>query len=126
MSSADAMRALAKRFFDAVEAGDLDAVGSIYAPDAIIWHNNGQRTETRDQNLATMRKFIAFAPTRHYKERKVTAFDGGFLHQHIIVADATTGEKIELAACVVCAIEDGKIKRLDEYIDSAPIASWKR
>ena len=32
-----AMRALAKRFFDAVETGDIEAVGLIYAPDAVIW-----------------------------------------------------------------------------------------
>jgi len=28
------------RFFAAIEAGDIDAVRSIYAPDALIWHND--------------------------------------------------------------------------------------
>jgi ketosteroid isomerase-like protein len=117
---------LAKRFIDAVEAGDIETVGSIYAAEAEIWHNNGQRTESRDQNLATMRKFIGFAPTRHYTKRKITPFPDGFLHQHVIIADATSGERIELAACIVCKVVDGKITRLEEYIDSAPIASWRR
>jgi ketosteroid isomerase-like protein len=126
MSDPQEHAVLAKRFIDAVEAGDIDTVGSIYAPQAEIWHNNGRRTESRDQNLNTMRKFIGFAPKRHYTERKITLFPDGFLHQHVIVADATSGERIELAACIVCKVVDGKITRLEEYIDSAPLASWKR
>ena len=31
--------ALAARFFAAIEAGDIDAIRAIYAPDARIWHN---------------------------------------------------------------------------------------
>ncbi|MGH9269678.1 MAG: hypothetical protein ACRDZ2_00205 [Ilumatobacteraceae bacterium] len=31
---------LAERFFAAIEAGDLDAVGGIYADEAVIWHNH--------------------------------------------------------------------------------------
>jgi ketosteroid isomerase-like protein len=34
--NADAIRALAMRFFDAIERGDLEAVQAIYAPDAVI------------------------------------------------------------------------------------------
>jgi uncharacterized protein len=28
------------RFFAALEAGDIETVREIYAPDAVIWHND--------------------------------------------------------------------------------------
>jgi starch phosphorylase len=37
MSDDAAMRALAKRFFDCVEAGDIEGLVACYAPDAEIW-----------------------------------------------------------------------------------------
>ena len=31
---------VADRLFAAIEAGDLDAVAALYAPEAVIWHNH--------------------------------------------------------------------------------------
>ncbi len=31
---------IAERFFRAIEAGNVEAIRAIYAPDAVIWHNN--------------------------------------------------------------------------------------
>ena len=42
---------LADRFFAAIPKGDLEAVRAIYAPDAQIWHNNDQATQSVEENL---------------------------------------------------------------------------
>ncbi|MCC7257297.1 MAG: DUF4440 domain-containing protein, partial [Gammaproteobacteria bacterium] len=39
MTAPDDITALARRFFDAIEQGDIATVRAIYAPDAVIWHN---------------------------------------------------------------------------------------
>ena len=39
MSTESDTRALAKRFFDAVETGDIATLHGCYAPGAKIWHN---------------------------------------------------------------------------------------
>jgi uncharacterized protein len=44
----------ADRLFRAVEAGDVEALRSIYASDAVIWHNTDGKTESREQNLETL------------------------------------------------------------------------
>ena len=124
MESPESLSALAKRFIDAVEVGDADTIESVYAPDARIWHNNDRIVQTRDENMKTLRGFIRFAPKRRYTERKVTPFPGGFVHQHVLVAETAKGKVLELACCLVCTVEDGKITRLDEYLDSAPLAAW--
>jgi len=124
VNSPEGHSVLAKRFIDAVEAGDTETIEAIYAPNASIWHNNDRIAQTRDENLKTLRGFIRFAPKRRYTERKVTPFPGGFVHQHVLVAETAKGKVLELACCLVCTVVDGKITRLDEYLDSTPLVAW--
>ena len=49
-------------------------------------------------------------------------FDGGFVQQHELRGVRQDGVAVRLAACIVCAVEDGRITRLDEYFDSAQLA----
>jgi len=36
------------------------------------------------------------------------------------------GKRVELPACIVCAVAEGRITRLDEYFDSEQVAAWSR
>jgi ketosteroid isomerase-like protein len=118
------IRALAKRFFDAVEAGDIDTVHACYAPEATIWHNTDGREQTRDDNARTLRGFVERVPTRTYAKRRLWVFDDGFTHQHELRGVRRDGVAVRLAACIVCQVVDGKITRLDEYFDSAQVAQF--
>ena len=119
---AEAMRALAKRFFDAIEAGDIDAVGAIYADDAVIWHNSDGLSNTREENLETLRGFSRFIPERRYLDRRVQVSGEGFSQQHVLSGVRRDGARVSLAACIVCEVKDGRITRLDEYFDTAALA----
>jgi ketosteroid isomerase-like protein len=118
----DANRALAQRFFDAVERGDIDAVLACYAPNAVIWHNTDGVEQTREQNGETLRGFARLMPSRSYANRRLDAFDGGFVQQHELKGVRRDGAAVSLNACIVCRVEGGKITRLDEYFDSAQVA----
>jgi ketosteroid isomerase-like protein len=120
----DAMLALAKRFFDAVEAGDVATVGEIYAPDAVIWHNTDGVAQSREDNLRTLDGLARFLVERRYAERRVGAFAGGFVHQHVLEGVRRDGARVALEACIVCQVKDGRITRLDEYFDSAAVAAF--
>ena len=120
------IEALAARFFDAIEAGDIVTVGDCYAADAAIWHNTDGLTITPAENLAVLENFIRQIPERRYAERRLTAYPGGFVQQHRLMAKRRDGLPVELTACIVCAVADGKITRLDEYFDSAQVAAWSR
>jgi ketosteroid isomerase-like protein len=122
----DAMLKLAKEFFDAVERGDLAAVKSFYAPHARIWHNTDELEQTPQDNLKTLEGFVARIADRRYEHRRLNAFPGGFVHQHVLTGKRTKdGVPIKLEACIVCAVEDGRITRLDEYFDSAAVARFR-
>ena len=53
MSDAE-MHGIGDRLVAAIAAGDADAVRSIYAPDAQIWHNFDQVDQNVDDNLRTL------------------------------------------------------------------------
>ena len=118
------MRALAKRFFDAVEAGDIEAVGGIYAPGAVIWHNTDGLETGREANLETLRGFTRLIGERRYTNRRVQVSESGFAQQHVLTGVRRDGANVSLAACIVCEVNDGQITRLDEYFDSAALAAF--
>lgn len=121
MGQAD-IRALATRFFDAIEQGDVETVAACYAPDVVIWHNNDGLTQTRAENLKTLAGLVQHFSDRRYEDRRLDAFDGGFVQQHVLSATRRDGTRVSLPAVLVCRVEDGRITRLDEYFDSAHVA----
>lgn len=122
----DGIAALAARFFDAIEAGDVAAAGACYADDAVIWHNTDGLETTKAENLATLTGFIRHIPERRYADRRLSTFPGGFVQQHRLVGRRRDGGEVELTACIVCAAADGVITRLDEYFDPAQVAAWSK
>lgn len=120
------IEALARGFFDAIEAGDVEAVAACYAEDAVIWHNTDDQETSKAENVATLTNFIRYIPERRYDERRLTAFPGGFVQQHRLKGKRRDGREVEMTACIVCTVSGGRITRLDEYFDAAQVAAWSR
>jgi len=112
---------LAERFFRAVERGDIDQIRAIYAPDARIWHNHDRKEQTVDENLRVLVWVARNLTNRRYKVQRRVAIPGGFLQQHVLEAE-TAGGPFSMPACVVVEVRDGRIARLEEYLDSAQAA----
>jgi ketosteroid isomerase-like protein len=121
-----AVRAFAKRFFDAIEQGDVDVVRDSYTPDVGIWHNFDDKVQSRDENVATLTAMVGRISDRSYDERRVEVFDGGFLQQHVLRGTRKDGSRVSLPACIICRLRDGRIARLDEYLDSAHVALFRQ
>jgi ketosteroid isomerase-like protein len=119
----DAMRTLAARYFDSLEAGDVDALFDCYAPDAVIWHNTSGRQITPAEHVEQLRGFMTRISDRRYDDRRVEVFPGGFVQQHVLrgtrLADGT---RVAMPTCDLCHVAEGKITRLDAYLDSAHVA----
>ena len=108
----------------AIEDGDFAAAEACYHPDVVVWHNHDRQTQTRAENLATLRQFVGATTTRRYTEIRRQRIDGGnnsdgVVQQHVLLATLHDGRVIELAACLICDVADGRITRLDEYFDAA-------
>ena len=111
--------AVADRFFSAVEKGDIEAVRAIYAPDARIWHNFDRKEQTVEENLRILSWMSRNIANKRYAVERRVAIPGGFLQQHILHADTAAGP-FEMPACIIVQVnEQGRIARLEEYLDSA-------
>lgn len=116
----------AERLFTAIERGDVAAIREIYAPDAKIWHNNDGKTQTVDENLAVLKWVVENIGEISYSDARRQATETGFVQQHVLRGRLKgSGKMFELPACIVCTVEDGRITRLDEYLDSAHTAALR-
>lgn len=125
MDEAD-VRAFAQRFFDAIEAGDVEAVAACYADDVGVWHNYDGLTQTKDENLATLRGLVKSIGDRSYEDRRLDVFEGGFVQQHVLRGTRRDGQRVSLPAALIARLRGGKIARIEEYIDSAHVAEFTR
>ncbi len=124
--STQAVADLAQRFFDAIERGDVAAVGDCYADEAVIWHNTDGLEQSKADNLETLANFIRQVPVRRYADRRLTIAADRFVQQHVLQCPRADGSERRLDAILVCQVRDGRITRLDEYFDSAQLAAWRR
>lgn len=124
-SPADAaVLALADRFIEAIQAGDIATVKACYHPDVVVWLNTAGVGVDRQANLGVLTGFVGKTSERRYQNRRVQAFPGGYVQQHLLKATHVKGPVLELAATLVCQVQNGVIVRLDEYFDSAPLTAW--
>lgn len=117
---------LAAALFNAIEAGDVDAVRDLYAPDAVIWHSTDGVEQTAEDNLRTLAWMAAALPDCRYTAVRRAATADGFVQQHVLVATNRAGDVVEVPACIVTKVAGGVITRLDEYLDSADVARMMR
>lgn len=125
--SVQSIETLAKRFFDAIEAGDIAAMRASLADDAAIWHNTDELIVTPDQTAQTLTGMVARITDIHYADRRLTAFPGGFIQQHVLTGKRRhDGVAVRLPCAIVCRVDGGLITRLDEYFDSAHVATFRK
>ena len=117
----------AHRFINATAAGDLETVAAMYAPDAVIAINVMPRPLGPDAGLAVLAELHERAASVRYEVLEVIPTEQGYVQRHILhVVVPARGEQAEQAlavpACLVVRVEDDRITRLDEYLDSAQVA----
>ncbi|MGN6515526.1 MAG: nuclear transport factor 2 family protein [Rhizomicrobium sp.] len=119
MTTANDTNMLADRFMRAIETGDPDAIRGCYAPDARIWHNFDGLAQTVDDNLKTLKWMDKRLFNRRYEIKSRHGFDGGYVQQHVLHGTLGSGAAFSMPACLVVTVKDGRIARLDEYLDTA-------
>ena len=113
---------LLDRFLSAIGSGDIEGARACYAPDAKIWHNHDDVEQTVDQNLKVLAWMARVLPKRNYRIVRREVLSDGILQQHVLEATLPDGTAWRMPACVILRIHNGRITRLDEYLDSAAAA----
>jgi uncharacterized protein len=117
---------LGDRLFEAICTGDLDAVADLYADDVVIWHNYDQVGQTKEENLRVLRWLSRNVQNLRYDDIQRHPIDDGFVQQHVLRGVVPGGEKLDVPACMVVRVSNERITRIDEYLDTAQLASLMR
>jgi ketosteroid isomerase-like protein len=119
------IRGLCNRFFDAYQNRRVDMLAEIYADDCIVWHNVFGRETTGADNLAALPESYGMQRRRTYDDRTINTFEGGFVIQYTLHGVQHSGHRGALWICIVGLCRDGKITRIDEYMDSGKFEDWR-
>ncbi len=119
MSNSTDTNALADRIMRAIEQSDVETITACYAPDACIWHNFDGKEQSVDENLRTIRWIDKRLKNRKYQIVSRHSFDGGYVQQHVLTGTLNNGQDFRMPACLIVTVRDGRIARLEEYLDSA-------
>lgn len=127
MSSIESTIELAHRFINSVRAGDEAGARDCMHADAGIWHNYDNKTQSVDENMATMQLMIDKTSKRAYQIHRIDLVEGGYLQRHTLTLTALDGgETACTEALALVTVEGGKIKYVEEFIDPTPILSMLR
>lgn len=119
MDAAADGRALIRRYNDAWNRQDLDAICVLHAPDFVFEnHTAEERAEGTDARAHIARIFENW-PDLAFRERRITAREGLVVNEWTATATAPDGRRLEWDGVDIFPIEGGLIRRKDVYSGSA-------
>lgn len=117
---------LAMKFLDALEVLDVSIIDELYHDEISIWHNTIGRHEAKQENLQMIAAAAGTSLFRKYSERRIHEFNDGFCVQYLLSSKKADGRVLAVQGCLICLVRHGQIIRLDEYLDSAAFADWRK
>jgi ketosteroid isomerase-like protein len=112
----------ANRFFGGLLAGDLSELEAACAPEAVLWINLTEQERSLSASLPGFARLRAKVPDLRMDDVRRRAVPGGFVEQHALVGTMPDGEPLRVVGCFLGTVEDGRITRLEEYVDGGQAA----
>ena len=112
---------IARALIDRVGRGDIEGAADLYAEDSVTWRNLDGRELSKKQ-VRKIFEIFSKLDGLSYEDVRIQELPSGFVQQHVLRCRTPSGEDVAADACLVVRVEDGKIVRIDEYMDSAAIA----
>jgi len=113
------------RLVGAMERRDVDAVRACYASDVLIWHNSNNHAERLEENLENLAAVFAQWTDLSYDDIRRIEAPGRLAQQHTLRGRGPDGAEFEAhIAMFVTLGADGRIVRVDEYLDSSQLPQF--
>jgi ketosteroid isomerase-like protein len=112
---------LCRALFEAFQDGNEALARSLCSPD-LVAIQNGNPPMNLDMLLQFSRAVLNVVTDFRYEDARRSATDTGFVEEHSVRAELPDGSTLDLAACVVGEVRDGKICELREYFDGTAAA----
>jgi ketosteroid isomerase-like protein len=121
ISRADSL-VVAERLTRALASGDVDALASLYAPDALIWHSTDQ-VELKLKEVLQLVHAIRTIAKCGVDVSSTLVTEQGFVQTQKNTYIFHDGSSTFFHAALVVTLDShGRIVRVEEYLDSAGLA----
>jgi len=118
---------IAGSLFKCIEAGDPEGVDALYSDDVEVWHNFSNAIQTKAENLQTLTGLIASVDEIRYDVKERTSLDDErVMQRHDLCCTTNDGTRFTIPACIFITVREGRIVRIDEYLDSAQANELRR
>jgi ketosteroid isomerase-like protein len=118
-----ASQAAADSLAAAIESRDATKLDAIYTSNATVWHNEDRKTQNREENISHLAAIFSLFSSLKYDDVRRIYTDEGFVQQHVLTGILLDGRSVEIPACLVIKVRDGKIEHIDEYLDPTPFVT---
>jgi ketosteroid isomerase-like protein len=105
--------------FDALARGDVAAARACCTPDVAIWHSFDGVVQDLETACRGWEWFVAAFPERSFVDVRRAPTPDGYVQQHLMVATRPGAGRLAWPICIVVTVRDGRIARLEEYMDRA-------
>jgi ketosteroid isomerase-like protein len=112
----------ANRFFDGLLAGDLAELEAVCAPESVLWINVTEQERPLSASLPGFARLRSTVPDLRIEAVRRRGLPGGFVEQHVLTGTMPDGETLRVVGCFIGTVEDGRITRLEEYVDGGQAA----
>ena len=110
---------LAQRLFDNIENKSVAAVAALYADDVAVWHNFSNAVQTKAENLKVLEGLTKAVAHIRYDVQERLLLGERVMQRHLLRCRVESGEEVVIPACIFVTARNGKITRIDEYLDTA-------
>ncbi len=109
---------LVESFISALEGNGTDAFTANLAPGAIVWHNYDRVEVDAFANMAAIDTFAKLVGDVKVDTVRLAPIPDGFVLQFALRGTVTaSGKPFEMQNAIVVSTAEGKITRIDEYVD---------
>lgn len=114
--------AVATKFAAASRSNDADAYAALCAPGARTWHNFDDAEVTTEQSTRTVAWLHRTVADLTWTDVALLPTPSGFVSQTIMTGTAPGGP-LRVHSCVIATLDDdGKVTRVEEYLDPTQTA----
>jgi ketosteroid isomerase-like protein len=118
----DAIRNLLHDYYQAMEAKDAPRFGAYYHPDMTLTFANNPTITGENDIVAVMTQMLGRVVSVHHDVLRLWRQDGGVVVFEVLATwTLEGGETVDVGACSICVLVDGKFVDQRIYVDNAPL-----
>ncbi len=124
IQSKSSIEQVINRYFEAIQSLDFATVANLYGENLAVWHNFSDAEQGKRANLEQLRAMEALSAVRYeVTERQIVG--NRVAQRHRLHVTRPDGKSFDLPVAIFLTVENGLITRVDEYFDSAQLASLR-